>query len=55
MSSFETQTWQTLEEKERQYIQDVLIKTNYNKRLAAEILSLPRTTLWRKLKRHGLE
>lgn len=55
ISSLETQTWLPLEEKERQYIQEVLIRTNYRKNLAAEILGLPRTTLWRKMKRHGLE
>jgi two-component system response regulator AtoC len=45
----------TLEEMERKYIQEVLIKTNHHKSLAAEILGLPRTTLWRKMKQHGLE
>jgi len=54
MSSFETQHWPRLEEKEKQYIQEVLIKTNHNKSLAAEILGLPRTTLWRKMKRYSL-
>ena len=54
VSSFEAKTWPSLEEKERQYIQQVLIKTNYQKNLAAEILKLPRTTLWRKMKRHRL-
>ncbi|UCF91033.1 MAG: sigma-54-dependent Fis family transcriptional regulator [Desulfobacterales bacterium] len=55
MRSLETQPRLSLEEKEKQYIQEVLIKTNYKKSLAAEILGLPRTTLWRKMKRHGLE
>jgi len=45
----------TLEEMERKYIQEVLTKTNHRKSLAAEILGLPRTTLWRKMKQHGLE
>jgi transcriptional regulator with PAS, ATPase and Fis domain len=45
----------TLEQKERQYIQEVLIKTNHKKSLAAEILGLPRTTLWRKMKHHSLD
>jgi DNA-binding NtrC family response regulator len=45
----------TIEEMERKYIQEVLIKTNNRKSLAAEILGLPRTTLWRKMKQHGLE
>ena len=55
MSSLEAQALVTLEEKEKQYIQEVLKKTRNKKNLAAEILGLPRTTLWRKLKHHGLE
>jgi transcriptional regulator with PAS, ATPase and Fis domain len=55
MRSFEAAPKLTLEEMERKYIQEVLIKTNYRKSLAAEILGLPRTTLWRKMKQHGLE
>jgi len=55
MSSLDTQTWQSLEEKEKQYIQSVIVKTNHNRSLAAKILGVPRTTLWRKMKRHGLE
>lgn len=54
MSSFEARPWPSLEEKEKQYIQEVLIKTNHRKNLAAEILKLPRTTLWRKMKHYGL-
>lgn len=54
MSSFDDQTWPSLEEKEKQYIQQVLIKTHFRKNLAAQILKLPRTTLWRKMKHHGL-
>ena len=45
---------QTLEEVERQHIADVLQKTGGNKNLASKILNLPRTTLWRKMKRHKL-
>jgi two-component system response regulator AtoC len=55
MQSFEAAPRLTLEEMERKYIQEVLIKTNHRKSLAAEILGLPRTTLWRKMKEHGLE
>ena len=55
MSSLDTHTSMTLEEKEKQYIQEILTKTNHRKNLAADILGLPRTTLWRKMKHHGLE
>jgi len=55
MSSLDTQTWRSLEENEKQYIQSVIIKTNHNRGQAAKILDVPRTTLWRKMKRHGLE
>jgi two-component system response regulator AtoC len=54
MRSLETQAWPSLEEREREYIQQVLVKTNYKKKVAAEILKIPRTTLWRKMKRLGL-
>jgi transcriptional regulator with PAS, ATPase and Fis domain len=40
---------------EKAYIQEVLIETDYKKGAAAEILGVPRTTLWRKMKRFGLE
>lgn len=49
-----SESWPSLEEKEREYIQQVLIQTDYKKGLAAEILKIPRTTLWRKMKRLGL-
>jgi two-component system response regulator AtoC len=55
MSSMEAQSLMTLEEKERQYLEEVMKKTRNKKNLAAEILGVPRTTLWRKLKHHGLE
>ena len=55
MRSIEAAPRLTLEEMERKYIQDVLVKTSHRKSLAAEILGLPRTTLWRKMKQHGLE
>jgi transcriptional regulator with PAS, ATPase and Fis domain len=44
----------TLEEVEKQHITRVLAKTGNNKNLAGKILNLPRTTLWRKLKRYNL-
>jgi DNA-binding NtrC family response regulator len=55
MRSIEATHRLTLEEMERKYIHEVLIQTNYRKSLAAEILGLPRTTLWRKMKHLGLE
>jgi DNA-binding NtrC family response regulator len=45
----------TLEEKEKAYILEILIKTRHRKTLAAEILGIPRTTLWRKMKQYGIE
>ncbi len=45
----------TMEELERRHIAKVLEKTAYNKGLAAQILNIPRTTLWRKLKQYDLE
>jgi two-component system response regulator AtoC len=44
----------SLEEIERLYIVKVLENTGYNKGLAARILDIPRTTLWRKMKAFGL-
>ncbi len=44
----------TMEEVERQHIARVLAKTGYNKGLTSRILGLPRTTLWRKMKKYGL-
>lgn len=45
----------TLAEMERRYVIKILQKTGYNKKLAAEVLGMPRTTLWRKLKEYGVE
>ena len=55
ISSLESDNWPSLEEKEKEYIQQVLIKTSRRKAAAAEILKIPRTTLWRKMKRLGLD
>jgi two-component system response regulator AtoC len=46
--------WITLEEQERDYIGKILQYTKYNVGQTAQILALPRTTLWRKMKRYGL-
>ena len=44
----------SLEEIEKEYIQNVLVKTDYHKGRASEILKIPRTTLWRKMKQFDL-
>ncbi len=44
----------SMEELERRHIARVLEKTGNNKGLAASILNIPRTTLWRKLKAYKL-
>lgn len=44
----------SLEELEKEYIKKVLKKTGFNKSLTSKILNLPRTTLWRKMKKYGL-
>jgi DNA-binding NtrC family response regulator len=45
----------TLEEQEIRYIKQVLEETRGNKTLAAETLGIDRVSLWRKIKRYGLE
>lgn len=45
----------TLEEQEIAYIQWVLRETGGNKTLAAQLLGIDRVSLWRKLKKHGIE
>ncbi len=45
----------SLEEQELAYIQWVLKEVSGNKTLAAQILGIDRVSLWRKLKRYGLE
>jgi two-component system, NtrC family, response regulator AtoC len=46
--------WQSLEHQEREYIQKVLEYTSHQIGESARILDLPRTTLWRKMKKYGL-
>jgi two-component system response regulator AtoC len=46
--------WATLEEQEKAYIHKVLEVTQYHLGESARILALPRTTLWRKIKKYGL-
>lgn len=45
----------TLEEQEKAYIKWVLKEVGGNKTLAAQILGIDRVSLWRKLKKYGLE
>jgi len=45
----------TLEENEKDYIAWVVKQVNGNKTKAAEILAIDRVSLWRKMKRYGLE
>ena len=44
-----------LEEVERLHILKVLKETGYNKKLASKILNIPRTTLWRRMKKFGIK
>ena len=44
-----------LEEVERRHIQHVLEATGYNKGLSSSILGIPRTTLWRRIRKFGLD
>lgn len=45
----------TLEEQEIEYIKRILTESGGNKTLAAETLGIDRVSLWRKIKRYGLE
>ena len=49
------QHWPSLNEHERLYILEVLDEVEGNKSLAAKILGIDRVSLWRKIKRYGLE
>ena len=46
--------WVPLEVQEREYIRKVLRFTGFNMSETSRILSLPRTTLWRKINKYGL-
>jgi DNA-binding NtrC family response regulator len=50
----EDQDLESLEEVEKRHIAKVLQVTGYNKNLSSSILNLPRTTLWRRMKKYGL-
>ena len=51
----EISSGRTLFEKEKDYILKVLKENNYNKKKTSEILGISRTTLWRKLKKLGID
>jgi transcriptional regulator with PAS, ATPase and Fis domain len=44
----------SLPELEKRHIERVLKVTAYNTTLASNILNIPRTTLWRRIKKYGL-
>ncbi len=44
----------TMEEMEKNHIEKILRITKNNKGLASKILNIPRTTLWRKMKKFGI-
>jgi len=48
-------SWPTLEEQEKDYILEVLNEVEGNKSKAAKILNIDRVSLWRKIKRYGLD
>ena len=50
----DTEGLMTLEDIEKRHILNVLEKTGYNKNLASVILKIPRTTLWRRMKKYNL-
>lgn len=43
-----------MEQMEKQYLAKVLAKTGYNIKATVGILGIPRTTLWRKIKKYGI-
>ncbi len=53
--SIEAEGLMSLDELEKRYIAKVLERTGYNKALTAQILNIPRTTLWRRLKEYNME
>ncbi|MEJ2716626.1 MAG: sigma-54 dependent transcriptional regulator [Deltaproteobacteria bacterium] len=55
LSRERNQDWQTLEEREIEYILQVLREADGNKSMAASILGIDRSSLWRKMKKYRLE
>jgi len=54
ITRLEDTEWKSLEEMEKEYIKKVLVQTDCHKGQASDILKIPRTTLWRKMKRFNL-
>jgi DNA-binding NtrC family response regulator len=54
IETLDASQWLSFMDMEKEYLQQVLAATNYNKQKAAEILKMPRTTLWRKMRKYGL-
>jgi len=54
IDTFEGEGLLSLMQIERRYIIRVLEKTGYNKTLTAQILDMPKTTLWRKIRKYHL-
>ncbi len=54
IETLDASQWLSFMDMEKEYLQQVLAATNYNKQKAAEILKMPRTTLWRKIRKYGL-
>jgi transcriptional regulator with PAS, ATPase and Fis domain len=44
----------SLKDQERDFIHKVLEMSNYNTGLTSKILKIPRTTLWRKMKKYNI-
>jgi len=53
-NSIESGKLMSLDELEKSFIGKVLERSDYNKGLTSKILNIPRTTLWRKMKKYGL-
>lgn len=53
--AIEEERWPTLEQQEINYIKRVLEETGGNRTLAASILGIDRVSLWRKVKKYGLD
>ncbi len=54
MTTFEGEDLLSLETLEKQHIAKILDITGNNKKLSSEILGIPLTTLWRRMKKYGL-